>query len=176
GVMKISKPQPGETMVISSAAGGVGSIAGQIAKIAGATVIGLTSTKQKRDLLLNHGFDAVLDYKSEDFEAQLRIASSNRIDIYYDNVGGALSQTIMKHMHYPARVTECGQIAIYDDNKPGLMVDIQHIHNNGLIFQGFNLMLFQDEFQPALLQLAKWVDEEKIKPIESIYHGLEALP
>ena len=176
GVMKISKPQPGETMVISSAAGGVGSIAGQIAKISGTTVIGLTSSKEKVDLLLRNGFDAALDYKSKDFEAQLKRTLPNGIDIYYDNVGGVLSQTIMKNMHYPARVTECGQIAIYNDNNPGLMVDIQHIHNNGLRFQGFNLMHFQDEFQPALVQLANWVDEGKINPIESIYNGLEALP
>jgi NADPH-dependent curcumin reductase CurA len=105
GIQEISKPKPGETILISSAAGGVGSIAGQIAKIQGAKVIGLTTTKEKLDTLVNKlGFDAALDYKSPDFANELKNLIPGGPDIYFDNVGGGLSQIIMNQMRRPARV------------------------------------------------------------------------
>jgi NADPH-dependent curcumin reductase CurA len=177
GIQEISKPKEGETILISSAAGGVGSIAGQIAKIQGAKVIGLTTTKEKLDTLVNKlGFDAALDYKSPEFANELKQLIPEGPDIYFDNVGGELSQTIMNQMKRPARVTECGQISAYNEKGCSLMVDIRPIHSNGLRFEGFHPMLFVDQFPIALKHLYDWIDSGKIIVLETEWTGLESAP
>ena len=177
GVLAVARPQAGETILISSAAGGVGSVAGQIAKICGARVIGLCGSPAKCLVLTEQlGFHAALSYRSPDWEAQLRDILPNGPDIYFDNVGGRLSQAIMATMRRPARVIECGQISTYDDADGGWQVDIRPIHRQGLRFEGFTPALFT-EFEPAAVaQLSHWIETGKLTVLESEYRGLGSAP
>jgi NADPH-dependent curcumin reductase CurA len=177
GVTQVARPRRGETMLVSSAAGAVGTLAGQIAKIQGARVIGLTSSKTKRDILTSRlGFEAALDYRTKNLGARLSALIPGGPDIYFDNVGGDLSQAIMSMMRRPARVVECGQIATYDSNDESWMVNIRPIHANGLRFEGFNPANFTDLFQDALAQLREWTLAGQLIVLETEISGLEALP
>ncbi|KAJ5342284.1 hypothetical protein N7541_011408 [Penicillium brevicompactum] len=176
GMTEVAQVQPGETVVVSSAAGSTGSIASQIAKIRGAKVIGLTSTQAKQEVLTRQlGLDFALDYRAEDFADQLRSIAPNGPDLYFDAVGGQLSQTIMQQMRRPARVVEVGQIATYDDEK-AWTVDITHIHMNGLRFEGYQPNLWIDQWPKAVKELQEWVKSGAIQPLETEITGLESLP
>ncbi|OAL28493.1 hypothetical protein AYO20_09441 [Fonsecaea nubica] len=161
GMIEVGQVQPGETVVVSSAAGAVGSVAGKIAKIRGAKKLGL---------------DVALNFRADDFAEQLRAATSGKIDLYFDSVGGQLSQIIMKQMKRPARVVECGQIATYDDNNYAWVVNISPIHMNGLRLEGFQPMLFHEKWPEAFEQLRKWVESGELVAIETESKGLESLP
>jgi NADPH-dependent curcumin reductase CurA len=177
GVVGTARPQPRETMVISAAAGGVGTVAGQIAKIMGAQVIGLASTAEKRRLLLDTlGFDAALDYRSDTLADDVRALLPHGPEIYFDNVGGPVSQAVMSTMRRPARVIECGQISSYLDVDGGWRIDIRPIHEHGLRLQSFTPSQFR-EFEPgAVAQLAHWLDTGRLVGIESRRYGLESVP
>lgn len=175
GIVEVSKIKPGETILISSAAGGVGSLAGQIAKILGAKVIGLTSSQEKMDFIVKElGFDGALNYRSPSFANDLKEKIPGGPDVYFDNVGGSLSQIVMSQMRRPARITECGQISTYSDQNGGWTMNIMPIHSNGLRFEGYQPLLFIDQFPVALGQLIQWVDEGKLKVIETEWKGLES--
>jgi len=177
GIASVARPEPGDTLLISGAAGGIGAIAGQIARIMGARVIGLAGSQAKCDTLVRDlGFDAALDYRSATLEDDLRQAMPRGPDIYFDNVGGALSQTVMAMMRRHTRIIECGQIATYDDADGGWTVDIRPIHANGLIWESFTSAHFAEFFPGALAQLIHWVRVGKIKPLETEHRGLEAAP
>jgi len=177
GVVGTARPKARETMVISAAAGGVGTIAGQIAKIMGAQVIGLASTAEKRRMLVDTlGFDGALDYRSATLAEDIRELLPYGPDIYFDNVGGAVSQAVMSTMRRPARVIECGQISSYLDPDGGWRIDIRPIHQHGLRLQSFTPGHFA-EFQPgAVAQLAHWVDSGRLVSVESKRYGLESTP
>lgn len=177
GILGAARVRQGETIVVSAAAGAVGSVAGQIAKILGARVIGLASSPEKRNVLTDRlGFDAALDYRSETLADDLRAIAPGGPDIYFDNVGGPVSQAVMSTMRRPARVIECGQISSYDDQDGGWMVDIRPIHAGGLVFQSFTPSQFA-EFEPAALaQLRHWLDTGRIVALETVHHGLESAP
>jgi NADPH-dependent curcumin reductase CurA len=176
GVLSVARPQPGETFLVSSAAGGVGSVAGQIAKHLGAHVYGLTSTKEKRDVLIERlGFEAVFDYRSPTLSDELLEALPTGPDIYFDNVGGRLGQTVMSVMRQPGRVVECGQISTYDNDDGGWFVDVRPIHGLGLRFEGFNPMLYTDFHPGAVAQLEHWVRTGAIIPLETEHHGFDAV-
>ena len=175
GVVGAVRPRRGETLVMSSAAGGVGSIAGQIAKILGCRVVGLAGSEEKRHLVTNElGFDHALDYRSPRLGEELLELFPSGPDIYFDNVGGDVSQTIMSIMYRPARVIECGQISTYDDPDGGWKVDIRPIHRNGLRFESFTPSQFREFLPAAEAQLAHWVQAGQIKALESRTHGLDS--
>jgi NADPH-dependent curcumin reductase CurA len=177
GVVGATRPQRGETMVLSGAAGGVGTLAGQIARLLGAHVIGLAGSAAKCDLLVEQlGFDAALNYRSATFAADLSAMLPDGPEIYFDNVGGAVSQTVMSTMRRPARVIECGQISSYDDPDGGWMIDIRPIHEHGLRLESFTPSQFS-EFRPgADAQLRYWLDTGKITALDTTYTGLTAAP
>lgn len=173
-ITQVARPRPRETMLISSAAGSVGSIAGQIAKIHGTRVVGLAGSDEKcRVLTEKLGFDAALNYKSATLEQQLKELIPGGPDIYVDNVGGALSQMIMYHMHWPARVVEIGQISTYDDPDGGWTMDIRPLHKNGLQFTGYNPLIFHEYAASAAVQLGEWVRTGKIIALETVVNGVE---
>jgi NADPH-dependent curcumin reductase CurA len=177
GVTEIGKPMAGETFLISAAAGSIGSIAGQIAKLRGARVIGIAGGANKCNVLTERlGFDAAIDYKSGDLDARLRELMPNGPDIYYDNVGGEISQTIMWQMKYPARIVECGQISTYDDKGGGWMTDIRPVHINCLQWTGVTPMTFIDYFPGALAQLGYWLQSGRIIALDTVYNGIENAP
>jgi NADPH-dependent curcumin reductase CurA len=177
GIVGTAKPRRGETMVVSAAAGGVGSVAGQIAKILGARVIGLASTPEKRSLIVQRlGFDAALDYRSPTLAGDLLDLVPGGPDIYFDNVGGPVSQAVMSTMRRPARVIECGQISSYDDQNGGWTVDIHPIHEHGLRFESFTPAHFGEFVPAAVAQLTHWLDTGKILALETVYRGLPSAP
>jgi hypothetical protein len=176
GVVGTTRPRPGETMVLSGAAGGVGSVAGQIAQLLGARVIGLAGSPAKCEVLVEQlGFEAALDYRSPTLAADLLDLLPTGPNIYFDNVGGAVSQTVMSTMRRPARVIECGQISSYDDPDGGWTVDIRPIHQNGLRFESFAPSHYP-EFRPgAAAQLGHWLDAGKLIALDTTYTGFEAV-
>jgi NADPH-dependent curcumin reductase CurA len=177
GALEVARPRRGETMLISGAAGSIGSIVGQIAKIRGARVIGLAGSDRKCAVLKDQlGFDAALNYRSASLESQLRELMPIGPDIYFDNVGGALSQTVMKQMQRPARVIECGQISTYDEQGGGWNVDIRPIHGQGLRWEGFTPIQFLEFFPGALAQLGHWLRNGKIKALETVIDEFENAP
>ena len=176
-ITEVARPRPRETMLISSAAGSVGSIAGQIAKIYGTRVIGLAGSDEKCRVLTERlGFDAALNYKSPSLERQLQALIPGGPDIYVDNVGGSLSQMIMYQMHWPARVVEIGQISTYDDPDGGWTMDLRPLHQNGLQFTGYNPLIFREHLASALTQLGEWVRTGKIIALETVVNGVENAP
>jgi NADPH:quinone reductase len=177
GVTEIAKPQPKETVLISSAAGSVGSIAGQIAKLRKSRVIGIAGTDEKCRVLTERlGFDGAINYKSKTLEADLRDLMPEGPDVYIDNVGGALSQTIMFQMRWPARVLEIGQISTYDDAGGGWTMNMRPIHNNCLQFTGYQPLIFVDYFPGALAQLGHWLGTGRIIALDTVYNGIENAP
>jgi NADPH-dependent curcumin reductase CurA len=177
GITEVGQVHEGETVLISAAAGAVGTIAGQIAKLRGAEVIGLAGTQFKRDILTNRlGFDLALDYRAADFADQLEAVLPTGPDVYFDNVGGAVSQIVMRRMRRPGRIVDCGQISTYDDTESAWKVDITPIHLNGLRFEGLSPALFAQDWPLARKQLKAWVDAGQILPQETRLHGLESLP
>lgn len=115
GLLQIGKPQANETVVVSAASGAVGSVVGQIAKIKGARVVGIAGGEKKTAYLTNElGFDAAIDYKSSDFATQLEAAVPDGVDVYFENVGGAVSDEVFKHLNQFARVPVCGAISSYN--------------------------------------------------------------
>ena len=177
GVTEVIKPMPNETVVISSAAGSVGSIAGQIAKIRGAKVVGIAGSEEKcRVLTEKLGFDAAISYKSATFSEDLRAATGKAPDVYIDNVGGSVSQTVMLQMNWPGRVLEIGQISTYDDEGGGWKMDLRPIHDNCLQFNGYHPLRFVDYFPGALAQLGHWLDTGRIKALDTVLNGIENAP
>lgn len=174
GITEFAKPQPGETILVSSAAGSVGSIAGQIAKLRGARVVGLAGSDEKCRVLTERlGFDAALNYKSDALETQLRESMPKGPDVYLDHVGGQLSQMIMSQMRWPARVLEIGQISTYNDEGGGWTMDIRPIHNNCLQWTGYQPLIFVDYFPGALAQLGHWLQTGKIIALDTVFNGIE---
>lgn len=175
GVLDVARPRHGETIVVSGAAGAVGSIAGQIAGLAGATVVGLTGSDRKCDVLTRRlGFHHALNYRSPTLRDQLRAICPGGPDIYFDNVGGELSQTIMWQMRKPARIVECGQISTYDTT--GWLVDIYPLHANQLTLTSVLGSAYVDLFPAAIAQLGHWLDTGQVVALETVSQGIESGP
>lgn len=178
GLLEIGKPKQGETVVVSAASGAVGSVVGQIAKIKGARVVGIAGGDEKTSYLTDTlGFDVAVDYKRDDFAEKLEQAVPDGIDVYYENVGGALSDEVFKHLNQFARVPVCGAISTYNNTEAELGPRIQEtLVKSQALMQGFVVAQFSDYFKEASEQLAKWVSESKIKSEVTIDNGFNQLP
>jgi NADPH-dependent curcumin reductase CurA len=179
GLLDIGKPKPGETVVVSAAAGSVGSIVGQIAKIRGCRAIGIAGGKDKCNWLTSElGFDAAVDYKDGAVFKALRAAAPDGIDVYFDNVGGEILEACLSLMNNRGRIACCGAISQYDGvpsahgprGVPGLIVVKR------LIMQGFIVMDFMARRDEALKDLQSWVAAGKLKVQEDVINGLENTP
>jgi NADPH-dependent curcumin reductase CurA len=178
GVIKVGRLQAGETIVISAAAGAVGSMAGQIARALGARAVGIAGGRAKCQGLLDLGFDAVADYKAADFADQLTAALPQGADVYFENVGGDVTMAVLPHLKRGARMPMCGFIAYYGlgmegpgpDRLPGFY---RHIMNKALEIKGFAGMFAG---QKGLDDIAGWMKAGKITFAESIVEGIAALP
>jgi len=178
GLLDIGQPQAGETVVISGAAGAVGMIVGQIAKIKGTRVIGIAGSDEKIKYLTEElGFDAALNYRSETFEDELREACPDGVDIYFDNVGGEVSDAVLRLINKNARIPICGQIALYNLEKPDTGPRIQSLLlTNTALMKGFLVGDYQSRYNEALHELAEWLRDGKIKYAENIIEGFENTP
>jgi len=181
GLVDIGNPAPGETVVISGAAGAVGIVAGQIAMIKGCRVIGITGSDKKAEYLVKElGFNSVINYKTTpDIKKQIKSICPDGVDIYFDNVGGEISDAIMPLLNYKARVVVCGQISQYNYNidKPELGPRIQtYLLIKSAMMKGFIVTDYANRYEEGIKQLTQWVSEKKLKYVENIVNGLENAP
>lgn len=179
GLLEVCGVKPGETVVVSGAAGAVGSVVGQIAKLKGCYTVGIAGGAKKVDFIRREcGFDAVLDYKaSKDYSADLAALCPNRVDVYFDNTGGPISDAVFANLNFFARVAICGQIAQYNDAQPSVGPRIlRHVLVNRAKVQGFIVTDFQDRTDAALAELTQWFKEGKIKGFEDVVEGFENMP
>lgn len=179
GLLDVGKPKAGETVVVSAAAGSVGSMVGQIAKIKGCRVVGIAGGKDKCHWLTSElGFDAAVDYKDGNLFKALKAAAPDGIDVYFDNVGGEILEACLAQMNLRGRISCCGAISQYDGapqasgprGVPGLIVVKR------LIMQGFIVMDYMDRRDAALADLQSWVAAGKLKVQEDVIDGLENTP
>jgi NADPH-dependent curcumin reductase len=178
GMFDVAQPKEGETVVVSGAAGAVGSVAGQIGKIIGCRVVGIAGGPEKCAWITDElGFDAWIDYKSEDVAARLRETCPDGIDVFFDNVGGEILDAVLGQINLHARVALCGAISQYDtaELSPGPRNFINLIPQRGRV-EGFILLDYRDRFVDAILQLGQWVQEGRIRYAEDIVDGLENAP
>ena len=179
GLLEICRPQPGETVVVSGAAGAVGSLVGQIAKIKRCRAIGVAGSDEKVDFLTKEmGFDSGFNYKTTtDYQAKLKELCPNGIDIYFDNVGGRVTDEVMRLIATRARIAVCGQISQYNATQPemgprwlGQLIVKQARMEGFLVFQ------FADRYEAALQQLSAWLRQGKIRYREDVVEGIENTP
>jgi NADPH:quinone reductase len=178
GLLDIGQPKQGETVVVSAAAGAVGSLAGQIAKIKGCRVVGIVGSDEKKEYILKQlGFDAAINYKKPDLAAELKKACPSGVDVYFDNVGGDITDTVFPLLNYHARVVICGQISIYNRDKPDIGPrKFWMLLYKAALAKGFMVYDYLDRYPEGLQQMAKWIKEGKIKYRENIIEGLENAP
>ena len=180
GLLEIGKPRPGETVVVSGAAGAVGSVVGQIAKIKDCRAVGIAGADDKVAYLTGElGFDAALNYKTvDDYYAKVKELCPNGIDVYFDNVGGAITDAVFRLINTKARISICGQISQYNLEKVELAP--RSILTSLLVKQaraeGFLVFQFADRYPEALGQMAQWLNEGKLKYAEDIEEGIENTP
>lgn len=183
GLLDIGKPKAGETVVVAAASGAVGSVVGQIAKLKGCHVVGIAGGNKKcRYAVEELGFDACIDHRAADFQEQLATACDNGIDIYYENVGGAVFDAVLPLLNVGARIPVCGVIANYNNtelppgpDRMGMLVTTLLIKR--IKMQGF--IIFDDyghRYGEFFTQMSEWLDKGQIKFREDIVSGLENAP
>ncbi|MBR0716448.1 NADP-dependent oxidoreductase [Bradyrhizobium liaoningense] len=181
GLLDIGKPQPGETVVVAGASGAVGSAVGQIARIKGARAVGIAGGKDKCDYVKNElGFDDCLDHRETEFAAKLKFACPKGIDVYFENVGGAVFEAVFPLLNPFARVPVCGLIAHYNDTdaKPPKWASslMFAMLTKRLTFRGFIVSDFASRHGDFLRDMSGWVREGKVKYKEFVTEGLDSAP
>lgn len=175
---KIGAPRRGETVLVSTAAGAVGSAAGQIAKILGCRTVGIAGGVQKvKACLETFGFDAAIDYRVEDLDAAIAAACPEGVDVYYDNTSGRISDAALRQLANNARVIICGTASIssWDEWPSGPRVE-RHLLVKRALMQGFVIFDHMDEYEASVAQLAEWVRSGTLRYREDILSGIEACP
>jgi NADPH-dependent curcumin reductase CurA len=178
GLTDIGKPQPGETVVVSAAAGAVGSVAAQIAKIKGARVVGIAGGPEKCALLTDQlGLDAAVDHRADDWHDQLVEATPDGIDVDFENVGGPTMDAIFTRLNLRARVALCGFIADYNSNEPPTPPrSFGNLLRQRALCQGFIVLDHFDRVPEAVKDIATWISEGRLMPLETVVEGFDQLP
>jgi NADPH-dependent curcumin reductase CurA len=179
GIMEICKPVKGDTVVVSGAAGAVGIVAGQIAKLQGTRVIGIAGSDEKCRLLKEQfGYDEAINYKtSKSIRKELAILCPDGVDAYFDNVGGEITEAVAANLDFHARIALCGQISQYNNSKPYVGYSIlPHLLTRSVLLQGFIVSNYSDRFGEAISHLTQWVNEGKLRYTETIIEGFDKLP
>ena len=178
GLLEIGKPKPGETVVVSGAAGATGSVVGQIAKIQGCRAIGIAGGAEKCRFIVDEcGFDAAVDYKGEEVGKRLRELCPKGIDVFFDNVGGEILDAALARLALRGRVVLCGAIARYNDKAqaPGPKNYLNLLVQRGRM-EGFIVLDFMPRAREALAALSGWLKEGRLKDRVDVQHGLENAP
>ena len=178
GLLDIGEPKEGETVVVSGAAGAVGTVTGQIAKIKGCHVVGIAGGAQKCRYIVDElGFDAAIDYKSDDVRAKLKEHCPKGIDVYFDNVGGNILDTVLGRLARGARIVICGAISQYNtDGRMQGPSNYMSLLVNRARMEGFVVFDYADRFMEAAMEMAGWMAEGKLKSREHIVEGFETFP
>jgi NADPH-dependent curcumin reductase CurA len=178
GLLEIGKPRPGQTVVVSSGAGAVGSCVGQIAKLSECRTVAIVGGPDKVALSKERfGYDEAVDYKSPDFLAELRRACPNGVDVYFDNTSGAISDAVTSILNERARVVICGTVAHTDWDPPplGPRIERKLLVTRSRI-EGFIAPDYQDRWDEAYKSLSKWLKDGHIRVVEEVLDGLEKAP
>lgn len=176
--LDVGQPKEGDTVVISGAAGAVGSVVGQIAKIKGCRVVGIAGGAEKCKLLKDElGFDGVIDYKNEDLHAALKRECPKGVDVYFDNVGGDILDAVLTRIAPKARIVICGAISQYN-NKENVKGPANYLSLlvNRARMEGFVVMDYAAQFADAAKEMGGWMAAGKLKSKEDIVEGLETFP
>ena len=179
GLLEVGQPQAGETVMISAAAGSVGHIVGQIAKIKGCKVVGVCGSDEKcKKLTEDLGFDAAVNYKDANFRQNLKDATPNGVDVYFDNTGGMILGSALFRLNSGGRIACCGVVSQYDTSTPepgpkgipGLLV------NKSIRMQGFLVFDYADKYDEATDNLLEWINSGQLKVLKDELDGLEKAP
>ena len=178
GLFDVCKPLPGDTVVVSAASGAVGQIVGQLAQIAGCRTVGLAGSPEKvADLRELYGYDEGIDYRAEDLREALKRTCPAGVDVYFDNVGGEVSNAVHRRLAQNARIAICGQIAEYNQVPPqGGPASLSFMIVQRVRMEGFLVSDYAHEFEPALRRLAGWLGEGRLRYREDVAEGLEHAP
>ena len=178
GLLNICKPLPGDTVVISAASGAVGAIVGQIAKIMGCRVIGIAGTEQKIDYCSSElNFDFVINYKKENVINKILEYAPEGVDVYFDNVGGEISDAVISNIAIGGRIAICGQISLYNLEEASMGPRMGGtLLINQASMQGFLVFQFKSQYQDGLIRLSDWVRKGSLKYKEDIIDGIENVP
>ena len=175
---QIARPFPGDTVVVSTAAGGVGSAVGQIARLAGCRTVGIAGGAAKCAICIDEfGFDAAVDYTAVDFEAALAAACAGGVDVYHDNTSGRITDAVLRHLNKGARVVVCGtaSLASWDPWPSGPRIE-RHLLNKAAVMQGFLIWDYEHRYEEAVARLAAWVRDGRLRYREDILAGIEHAP
>jgi NADPH-dependent curcumin reductase CurA len=179
GLFRVGQPQPGETVRVSAAAGSVGHLVGQMAKIHGCTVVGVCGSDEKGRILTDQlGFDAAVNYRDSNFRQSLKEATPDGVDVYFDNTGGHILGSALFRMNVGGRIACCGVVSQYDTNSPepgpkgvpGLLV------NKRITMRGFLVFDFATEYDQARKQISAWLGSGELTSLTDEVRGLEAAP
>ena len=179
GLLSVGQPQPGETVLVSAAAGSVGHLVGQIAKRAGCRVIGVAGSDDKCRLLVDElGFDEAISYRDPEFRNAFKAATPDRVDVYFDNTGGPVLESALFRMATRGRIVCCGVVSQYDTSTPGpgprgvpgLLV------NNRVRMEGFLVFDFAERYAEARADMAAWIADGSLRPKVTEFHGLADAP
>lgn len=178
GLIDIGQPREGETVVVSGAAGAVGTTVCQIAKIKGCRTVGIAGSDEKnRYLTAELGVDVTINYRSADLKQALRDACPKGIDVYFDNVGGEISDAVLPLLNHGARVVICGQISLYNLDKPDVGPRPQpFLLVNSALMKGFIITDYSARFAEGIMDLAQWLATGKLKYAETVVAGFENTP
>jgi NADPH-dependent curcumin reductase CurA len=177
GMLDVGKPQEGDTVVVSGAAGAVGGLAGQIAKIKGARVIGIAGGEEKcRHVVEDLGFDACIDYKGGDVPGGLKEHCPDGINVYFDNVGGEILEACLARLALHARVVICGAISQYNESEPPKLANYMALLVTRSSMTGIIVFDWADRYPEGAAQMAQWLAEGRITAREDIVEGLETFP
>ena len=178
GLLDIGKPKEGETVVVSGAAGAVGTTVCQIAKIKGCRAVGIAGSDEKNQYLMAElGVDAAINYRSPEMRQALKDACPKGIDVYFDNVGGEISDAVLPLLNRGARIVICGQISLYNLDKPDVGLRPQPaLLVNRASMQGFIITDYAARFAEGVMSLAQWLGAGKLKYAETVVEGFENTP
>jgi len=177
GLLDICQPKPGETLVVSTAAGAVGSLVGQIGKIKDCRVVGLTGSDEKCAWLKELGFDAAINYKTENVSESLQRHCSKGIDIYFDNVGGDILEVVLNLINLSARISVCGMISQYNADQPAPGPrNLANLISKRARMEGFLCSDYSNRAQEAFTEMIGWLMQGKLKYRVDVVEGLENAP
>ena len=179
GLLDVGQPKPGETVVVSAASGAVGQVVGQIGKIMGCRVVGIAGGTRKCAFVKDElGFDACIDYKAgNDLDAALRAACPKGIDVYFDNVGGEVSDAVLRNINFFGRIALCGSISQYNATTPPMGPRLLGTFVGKRVrAQGFIVTDFAGKYEPALKQMGEWITSGKLKYREDVVNGIDKAP
>ena len=178
GFLDVCSPNPGETVVVSAASGAVGQVVGQIAKIMGCRVIGTAGSDSKVQYIVEElGFDSGINYKTQNVGDALDQECPEGIDVYFDNVGGLVTDSVMDRLNIRARIAVCGQISQYNLKEPDLAPrNLGILTRSQAKMEGFLVFAYENRYEEGLNMMAKWIKEGKLRYREDVVDGLENAP